>query len=870
MSDAGADSEIAAAFQAVQAGRAAPLAGVFLNRPGLRSKVLKASLALDLDAPLAAAFRLIWADPARELTPQWRNLLRWYLVAETAAPHPARRECQCDVLQRALHCEALFAGDEGLELGMAAARAALERGGRPGLRAAGAGLLRRLEPGALPLTPAVVHAAIQAVDLRLLHALIARWTEAAVAPDLKNALDWATGLVLEVEGMSPRMVACLERRHAMDPTDPMAALRKVQIGLYHGQSFTALTEPLARMRRDLTDRNLAQALTFGFWQARMIGQDRLAQGYRAELLALDPGWSGGDTGAEPPAAAPNEGPSGADLAGLVHRARALAAADWSLAGGGSVENLSSAFAELEQAMADADLPPDWGPADSLAAADALWQIDRRDYSWCCHFDLSPHAAGAPRYGLVNLALLQVFHDGLNALMAALCRRGLEQFLQADPAVGLGLVARLLQMHSRAALEIDRQDQAARMLDLVAAAGILADVVALERDNLALARGDLSVAAPISRQDTTLHAFAPREGWSRAEGLSWAAFSHDPPVQGQFDVAWFDGQVETAPHVTPSGQVATAAIPGLRLMPEDFVIGPASGAVLRPDPYHTSAEFPWPSPWMRAAGKRAIRLGGGDYRRQSDPVLVLEAFEALRWRNYFHWMVPILSRVALALDAGLLDQRRLVVPEGLSGWMLDSLALLGLTGDRLLTVTPGQGQDFDDAVLMSSIEHLSRSGLRALRRRFLAAAGAGGDGPGAGRFLFLSRKGHALRSLINQDEVEDLAARMGFEVIAPQDLGIAGQVRVFAAARGVAGVEGAALTNTIFAPPGIGVLAIVCENDMMPIFNDLSILLGQHHRKLAGQARPLSAAGGGRLQPPYAVDLAVARRSLDWVLAGGRG
>ena len=108
--------------------------------------------------------------------------------------------------------------------------------------------------------------------------------------------------------------------------------------------------------------------------------------------------------------------------------------------------------------------------------------------------------------------------------------------------------------------------------------------------------------------------------------------------------------------------------------------------------------------------------------------------------------------------------------------------------------------------------------------------------------------------------------MGFDVIAPQDFSVADQIRMFAHSNGIAAVEGAALTNTIFSPPGTRVLAMLCVNDMMPIFNDLSLVLGHHHRKLAGRGLT-GIATANRFQPPFAIDLDLVRQSLTWVLEG---
>ena len=75
-----------------------------------------------------------------------------------------------------------------------------------------------------------------------------------------------------------------------------------------------------------------------------------------------------------------------------------------------------------------------------------------------------------------------------------------------------------------------------------------------------------------------------------------------------------------------------------------------------------------------------------------------------------------------------------------------------------------------------------------------------------------------------------------------------------------------MTNTMFCPPGARVLAVLCLNDMMPIFNDLSLVLGHHHRKLAGRGLT-GVATGNRFQPQFDVDLDLARQSLAWVLEG---
>ena len=860
--------EIQGLMAAMAAGDAEPLAQAFARPDGPRGALMAALLAASEDAEVARAFDLIWQEADPGMGAAMADLLRWYLGGECGRQSPARRRLFLQVLGRVLAMDLAPLGHAGVELGHAAARVALEQGGAPGLRGAACRLLRRLDPGDLPVSAPLVHTAIHAVDLAALRRLIDRWPEGELPADLRRALNWGMGLSIEFGGIDPWMERMLERQFLRDPLDPLSAQRRVQLGLHRAEGFAGLAQFLQAIRQDPADPNLRQVLQFGLWQAQNISDDALTAHFAQALVALDPGWNEGGGGPALPASAPAFAapPPGADLAALTDAALALAAADLRLDGAWQPPGLRAAFDALAGAAMTAPLPGGWSHVEILQAAQRLLQLDKREFSWITHFQEAPHAMGAPRFGLVDLRLIPAVHDGIMAVIAALCRVGVGWFLDRDPPGGLGPVARLVQLHGKASLAIGDTAAARAMIDRVAEAGLLPDVLAIEEDNLALALGSPvpDAAAPAPRQGSSLHPFLDRKDWSAAEDVAWQDLAEDAPVAGRFDVLWPDGRLEVADHLTPPGRIRQAALPGLALVSEDFLIGPR-GAALRPDPYHTSAEFPWPNAVMVAAGRRAIRLRPRDPGRIDSPVLLLEAFEALRWRNYYHWMVPILSRIALALDQGLLEQRRLVVPEGLSGWMKDSLSLLGLTEDRLVTVPLGRKVQFGDPLLMSSVEHVSPACVAALRRRLLTpqerlAATAGGPA------LFLSRKGQKARRMDNEEAIEDLAADLGFQVVAPQDLGIAGQLRLFASARGVAAVEGAALTNTLFAPPGLRVLAMCCENDMMPIFNDLSIVLGHHHRKLAGHGMPVGAKGN-RFQPPFRVETSLAFSALTWVLAG---
>ncbi len=76
-----------------------------------------------------------------------------------------------------------------------------------------------------------------------------------------------------------------------------------------------------------------------------------------------------------------------------------------------------------------------------------------------------------------------------------------------------------------------------------------------------------------------------------------------------------------------------------------------------------------------------------------------------------------------------------------------------------------------------------------------------------RNLFVSRRGMDHRFFANRDEIEILASSLGFDVVQPEQLPVADQVRLFASAKVVVGEAGAALANIGFCHPGTSVLEI---------------------------------------------------------------
>lgn len=857
--------------EAALAGDPVPLVTAFLDGSVPRSAVLPRLLEAAEDGPVATCFAMLWRDILPDMPDAMLNLLRWYLHAEASCRLPTRAAVHRDVLARVLDWERIARTDDGFDLAFVVARLTVETEAPLQRHVLANQFLERMAaiwldcPG-MRVRPPMLLGAIATVNLGLLRRILDHAKDRPRRPDVQHAFDWALGLILSHQGFDPWLVEVIEREYAADPLGPAAVQRKVMLSQAEGTAFADLVGLFHGMRADPDEPQQKSALQYAHWQAQVQGLSDDAARLATRIAALEPGWAppeGGATGAPVPVSATP--PEGADLDGLLRHAFLLAGAELDLGTPFTPAVLRSSFDRLVEAIRRARVPAHWTFQAFIQTAADLRALDLREFAWIAHFTEVPHAIGARQYGSTDLDRIPVLREGLMAVAAALCAAGLD-WLQAGHGVrGTAALARLAQLHTEVCLQMDRPAQAMAFLDRLDRGGLIADVLAIERDNCRLWAGDVQAARaspPPSRAASEVYPLMRRKDWTAAEGVTWAPLAEDPEKRGRFRVLWPDGRDETFDHAAPAGRIAQARLSGLSLIAEDLLIGPR-GHMLRPDPYHTSLAFPREGRVVVAGQGRAVRVAPKAEAHETGPVLLLEAFEALQWRNYYHWMIPLLSRIALAQETGLLDRRRLVMPEGLRRWMGETLDLIGLTPEHRLTVPLGHRTHFADAVLMSSVEHVSASAIAALRGRVLGEAAGAKAPPADGPCLYLTRRDQTRRSLVNEAELEALAREMGFLIVAPQDLTVAEQIGLFASARGVAAPEGAALTNTAFCAPGTRVLSIVCANDMMPIYNDLSLVLGHEHLKLAGPPE-MREISGSRYQPRFSADLALARKALAWV------
>jgi hypothetical protein len=361
-------------------------------------------------------------------------------------------------------------------------------------------------------------------------------------------------------------------------------------------------------------------------------------------------------------------------------------------------------------------------------------------------------------------------------------------------------------------------------------------------------------------------------WIATEELQPQTLVDDTPPQGHFESVGPDGIVVTHAHRLAPTRMSALHHTDLRVRDSHLLIGPRGG-ILRPGPWHLSmGEYPFEHRHVRLRGG-GPRAGGAvlqapRWQTVSTPVIVLANMDATYHRNYYHWMVLLLSRIEAVRARGLLlGGRKLLLPREMSGWMRSSLADLGLGDEHLLPYGQDEDLRLTDALLVSPLDYACPSLIEGLRQAMWRRAGLDPSAPPApGRLLYISRRGEGRRPLVEEARIERAAAVLGFETVAPETLSLADQVQLFATARGIAGPPGAAYTNLIWAQPGVRVLSIFKEEANLPTFIDLSIVRGQSHRWLLGRNLPGYALMSS-VNAPFSVDVGLAERELAWVAAG---
>lgn len=514
--------------------------------------------------------------------------------------------------------------------------------------------------------------------------------------------------------------------------------------------------------------------------------------------------------------------------------------------------------------------PPLPPGRLLALAQALWQ--HAELAWANAAALQ-HAYPYelhPGHGGTRSARCAQLHRAVLAHVALLCEWATARphpLRQTPEATPLKVWLDLLERGTAARLALDQAETARQHLQTLRARTPGPAGQPLDRLLLQCALSQTPGAATPLADRASTHALQSWDDWSAGMAPAPVAPVCHGPLADGFEVTRPDGTCLTWPHQTAATRFNLVAAGGpLQVRLSSLLINPR-GAVLRDLPWKVAQnQLLARHPSVLALGRQGLALAAvADVgaRQVHEPVVVLAQMDVAQDPNYYHWMLLQLARLNALQAAGVLTHRRVLLPQELAPWMEASLALIGLPPERVLRHHQDESLCLHDAWVAAPVDTLPAPLMRALRDGLWHAAGLDPAAPPpAHRKLFLSRLHENRRPLVNEAALQALAQAQGYEIVAPETLPLLDQVRLFASARAVAGPPGAAQTNLLWMQPGTRVLSLFKTEQHLPVFVELSNLVGQQHRWLVGPTLPafatLSVVNG-----PFEVDPALAADALAW-------
>lgn len=185
------------------------------------------------------------------------------------------------------------------------------------------------------------------------------------------------------------------------------------------------------------------------------------------------------------------------------------------------------------------------------------------------------------------------------------------------------------------------------------------------------------------------------------------------------------------------------------------------------------------------------------------LLLTQAWE----ENYQHWLFEILPQVTAAWQTGV---DTLIVSSDIRRYQRRALELLGFGGDRIVTHDIAQTM-YCDSLLVGSFTAFNMGWVHptafTVYDRLLeeTRSTAKVETP---ELVYISRSdAEWKRRLLNEGELIERLARLGFVAINPGALDFDDEVQVLSRAKVIVGAVGAGMSNMVFAPTGTDIVAI---------------------------------------------------------------
>jgi capsular polysaccharide biosynthesis protein len=183
------------------------------------------------------------------------------------------------------------------------------------------------------------------------------------------------------------------------------------------------------------------------------------------------------------------------------------------------------------------------------------------------------------------------------------------------------------------------------------------------------------------------------------------------------------------------------------------------------------------------------------RRQGDYFSLLGKFS--NSGNYYHWIHDCLLRLH-GVEGHLPQGVKYLVPQGLRGYQIDTLRMLGLREVQLVPFHAAEEVWDCERLWFASLPPSGAEVAEAvnwLRERIFSVTAT--PSPEPKRRLYISRQRATHARVVNERELIAVLEAHGFEIVETEGRPVAEQVRLFSQAEAIVAPHGAGQTNMLF-------------------------------------------------------------------------
>ncbi|MEG4851313.1 tetratricopeptide repeat protein [Microcoleus sp. B5-D4] len=185
------------------------------------------------------------------------------------------------------------------------------------------------------------------------------------------------------------------------------------------------------------------------------------------------------------------------------------------------------------------------------------------------------------------------------------------------------------------------------------------------------------------------------------------------------------------------------------------------------------------------------------------VAVISGFNCMM---YYHWLVDLLPKLGLIfkVEMPLKNIDKVLIPK-YSGFHKETLDIMGIPPEKILDASQFPHIKADRLIVTPNVCHLRHTSLKFLRENLMSpVAKLSLEQP---ERIYISRRLARGRKIINENEVIEFLARLGFITIDGELLSVEEKISLFSGTKVVVGICGAGLTNLAFCQPGTKVIEI---------------------------------------------------------------